>query len=87
MECAVCGKKYFSEVWISAYGYLRKTDEAVSAQIGEAKVSAREPGIEWQYPPPKVSTFACNHCGYVMTFVELDQEIRDRIHDMMKSQT
>ena len=84
MQCAACGGKDFSLVHISAYGYLRKTDEAVLVQIGQAKVPSSKPHEEWQQPPPEVITLACNHCGYVMTFVELNSKIRDRILDALR---
>jgi RNA polymerase subunit RPABC4/transcription elongation factor Spt4 len=99
MECAVCGKQDFTEIWISGHGLIREESSIavpVSTQILEAKVplpGANYPELdvgypdivaEWYRPAPRIRTFACYHCGYVMTFVELNEEIRLNLQDLAR---
>ena len=96
MECAVCGKQDFTEIWISGHGLIRKGGVAISTQIGTAQIAlpGRDypeldvgyPEIvgEWYHPAPKVRTFACYHCGYVMTFVEINDGIRTNLQDLAR---
>ena len=97
MKCAVCGKRDFTEIWISGHGLIREGGVPISTQIGTAKIplpgeaypklDVGYPEIvgEWYHPAPEVRTFACYHCGYVMTFVEINEEIRANLQNLTHS--
>ena len=101
MDCAMCGKDDFTEVWIRSCGMIRSEQingVDVSAQLSDAKVPlpgseypelyVGYPAItaEWYLPPPSVRTFACYHCGYVMTFLELNDEIKKKLDKLRRFQ-
>ena len=77
MNCLKCHGVNFTEIWLYSSGH---TDELhLTSQLTHSKVplpDERAVGVEWYTPSPRVRTFCCTSCGFLMNFVELNDEIK-----------